>query len=492
MKFPIKPWQHQLDTFEICKGKNSWGIFHSCGAGKSATATHIARYKYAINEKILKTLILCPLGVMNQWHKEFVKFGGDRYEKEVHILNGSTKKVKLKRLDEHKGNIYIINHDSLNVSEFYEWIHEQHFDFTIIDELHRFKAGTSARTKRLIEICKGYNYKKVGKKRRLVGRFPPIKYRFGLSGTPILNSPMDIWSQFEILHPGVFNPNFILFRNEYMIDKNEAMKTTVPGRYFPDWQSKPDTYEKLNSIIYQYADRVKKEDCLDLPPLVKQTIEVPMTMEQKRVYESMKRDFIAFIKDNKGDTRACVANMAMTKGLRLQQIINGIFKDDTGKTSKLHQNRSIYLKEVIEPLVMDNKVIIWTVFAPTYEDIAKVCEDLKVDYVMYTGLESKVEKDNNKFYFQNNPECKVMISNPASGGTGLDLPQAGYSVYYSRNFNLEHYLQSKDRNLRGNSKEFQDKITEIHLVTPDTIDVHVMEALENKNNMAEAIMRMNV
>jgi SNF2 family DNA or RNA helicase len=77
--------------------------------------------------------------------------------------------------------------------------------------------------------------------------------------------------------------------------------------------------------------RVEKERLLDLPPLVKQTLHVPMTPDQEKAYATMKADFLAFIKDNKNQEHVASATMALTKALRLQQITSGFVKTVEGK-----------------------------------------------------------------------------------------------------------------------------------------------------------------
>ncbi len=473
--FKIPPWNHQEVTFETCKTRMNYALFYEMGAGKTGTAINIVRYKYAQNNRVMKTLILCPLAVCVQWSREWVKFGGERYDRdEVLPLVGPTKAKKLKLLDNFKGNIIIANHESLNVKEIYEWFVKWGIEIIIVDESHRFKNYGAKRTKALFKLGKG------------------TKHRFLLTGSPILNSPTDIWAQFHFMDPGIFPDNFFVFRGQYMVDQNEKWKGKQ--NYFPDWQPRDDCFSSLNDVIYRFADRVLKEDCLDLPPFIRQEYRVEMTPAEKRHYKEMLDDFITWL-DTVDGKKAMVANMALTKALRLQQVICGKFvPDDQGEVKRvvhhLDSNRPKVLKELLADLVDNHKVIIWTVFADTYKDIQKVCEGLGVKYAMLTGQQSQAEKQSGIDAFQGDESTRVIIANQAAGGTGVNLTASSYAIYYTRNFNLEHDIQSQARNYRGGS-DIHEKVTRIDLVTPDTIDEHVLKALSQKENMAEAILRLH-
>ena len=89
--------------------------------------------------------------------------------------------------------------------------------------------------------------------------------------------------------------------------------------------------------------------------------------------------------------------------------------------------------------------------------------------------------------FRTDPEVGVMIANQGAGGVGVNLVEAGYSIYYSKGFKLEDDLQSEARNYRGGS-EIHEKVTRIDLVATGTIDELVTEALENKMQISENIL----
>lgn len=462
----MKLWDHQQKAVERARDKNSLALFFDVGTGKSGTGVNIAVEKYQKHGRILKTLIMGPIVVVEQWKSEWGKFAGDVYESECVALTGTTKK-KLKKWQDHDGNIFIINHEAMNVTALYEKILSAGFELLILDESHRFKNPSAKKTKKMLKLCDQ----------------PQLKYRYILTGTPILNSPLDIWSQFRILDKDIFGANFYGFRGKYMQDKNDRWKGKQ--NYFPDWQPRPGSYDALNEVISEHACQAKKEDCLDLPPLIRQRVDVEMTPEQKRHYNAMAQDLITYLND-----KACVAELALTKALRLAQITCGVFvsEEDDGerKVQHLQSNRVAALMDVIDTIPANEKFIIWTNYADTYKLIESALEDKQIQSRSLTGREDSDGKRRSISDFENVQGVRALIANQSAGGVGVNLVAASYSIYFARSFKLEDDLQSEARNYRGGSEKHA-KVTRIDLVAPGTIDEYIIQALESKQNVAQSV-----
>lgn len=506
--FKKEPWEHQLETINKTLDRNFYALFYDMGAGKTSTVINICRAKFAQHGTILRTLVLTPLSVVTQFKNEWSKFGGDIYDEQAVAVAGNTKAQKLKCFKK-DASIFVINHDSLNVKDLLQAMWDFDPQIIIVDESHRFKNGTAKKTKNLLSLVDGKRYEdKIRKKkngdvkkvRTLVETRNPIDFRFILTGTPILNSPLDIWPQMNILSRDIFPQNFLVFRGQYMIDANERFKGH--HNYFPNWQPKTDCFNGLNSIIYQNADRVLKKDCMDLPPFMREKLSVELTAPQRKHYKEMRDEFVTFLNEN--DMKdAMVAEMALVKALRLQQLVCGIFvhdeKDDKGRriVTKIPNNRIKVLEEALEGLVTEHKAIVWCTFADAYDDLQEMgerlskqftTEDKEFKFCFLTGRQNQTEKDQSIYDFQNDPETRIIFANQAAGGTGVNLTAASYSFYYSKNFNLEHDEQSEARNYRGGS-DVHESITRYDLYTPDTIDETILEALERKASMAKAILK---
>ena len=434
-------------------------------SGKTPLMVNILRHLFACNNKILRTLVLCPVIVVENWLREFKEHS---YISKVHTLKGPGKKrvkefMELTEMDTKR--VFITNYESLQNNTLYEA-----FDFwcpevIVCDESSRIKSHKAKRTKKAIAL---------GDK---------AIHKYILSGTPILNSGMDIWSQYRFLDGGkTFDKNFYIFRTRYFYDRNAGIHRL---RNFPQWEAKTTTYQEFNDKIYSKAFRVLKKECLDLPPIVRQKINVEMSKDQEKTYREMEKDFITFLGSN-----VCTAQIALTKGLRLQQIVSGFFKDsETGEEIPFKSNpRDEALNDLLVDISEGAKVIIWACFKANYKAIEEVCKKCNLKYVTLVGGMTEKKREEAISSFQEDKSVRVLIGNQGAAGIGCNLTSASYMIYYSRNFSLEQDLQSEARCHRGGSEMF-DKITRYDIVTPETIDELVLKALHTKQNIAEVILK---
>jgi len=468
----LKLWDHQKQIIERAVPMEQYAIFAEMGTGKTCTAIQILRLWCTAQKRVLRTLVLAPPVMRNAWKREFTAFS--KLGEQVHVLAGAGKErvASFKKLAFcPQGNIplegiFVTNYESLAMPELFRLLKSWRPEVLILDESQRVKDFKAKRTKLAIEISDLARYKLI------------------LTGTPILNSAMDIWSQFRILDGGdTFDLNFYAFRAKYFYDKNAGMPSQ---KHFPDWKPRPGIDAEFNRMIYRKATRVLKSECLDLPPLVRQRIEVELSPEQARMYKDMRDDFVAYLGD-----KACVATIALTKGLRLQQIISGFWIDeDEERAHAFSKNpRLEALKELLGSIASTAKVIVWASFRHNYVDLARVATELGLPSVsLFGGMTDKARQDGIDS-FQTDDKVRVMIANPAAGGVGVTLTAASYMIYYSRSFSLEHDLQSEARCHRGGS-EVHDKITRIDIVAPETIDEVILGALERKENLATSILKI--
>lgn len=459
-------WQHQREGVAQALKRGSFAFFFEQGTGKTLCTITTLRNLYAKAGRPLRTLVLCPAIVVPNWAEEFHRFSscGDL----VQMLQGDKAK-RIKALAAEDRHIFITNFESLDMDGlFWKAVGKlkkiiQEFDVIVVDEAHRCKNSTAKRTKMLIRLA------------------DKAKHRFILTGTPILNSEMDIWAQFRILDGGrALGASFLAFRNEFFTDMNAGKPTHM---YWPDWKPRPGCAEAIQERIKPQAMRVAKAECLDLPPLTTQRVLVPLEGDQRRHYDSMLKDYITFL-----GSKACTASMALTRALRLMQIASGFLPldGDGGWEPFLSCPRETALGDLLEDYSLGGPVIVWAAFKANYEAIASVCLRKQLTYGFLTGNESQKQKDQAVQDFRAG-RFRVLIAAPGAGGTGVNLIEAPTAIWYSRNFSLEHRLQSQARNYRGGS-EMHAKITQIDLVSPGTIDEECFAALERKEAISENIL----
>ena len=461
-----KLWDHQKKGVERALQGKEFAFYYDAGTGKTLTTITVLRHIFARNKQLLRTLVLAPVIVLENWKEEWAKFSKVN-QKHILVLIGPTKKriAKLSEGVKRYGSqlIIITNYESLVASkEFFAAISEWHPQCMVIDESQRIKSYNSKTTKLVTELADF------------------AQYKYLLTGTPILNTPMDIYSQFRALDGGeTFGHNFFSFRAKFFYDKNAGMPSHV---HFPKWVIREDAHEELNKKIYTKAARAVKSECLDLPPLVKTKIFVDLPPNSRKMYEQMKEEFVTFLED-----RTITADIALTKTLRMLQICNGFIKDSDGKVSSIASPKKEALKELLKDICQSEKVIVWCCFKDNYSQVRDVCEKLKIKYVEAHGGITNTRKYLAVERFNTDPDTKLFIGHPGSLGVGINLIAASHSIYFSRSYNLEHDVQSEARNYRGGS-EIHQKVTRIDLVARETIDEQVIQASEDKVVGAEKIL----
>jgi SNF2 family DNA or RNA helicase len=438
-------------------------VIHNCG--KTSTAINIVRHKYLSHGETLPTLVLCPPIVIENWKREFLTHSevdashivclvgkqrvrvADFYQ---HVLNGA-------------GRIVITNYESLLVPDLVEllrlWV-----KVLICDESHKCKDLSTKRTKAALSISK------------------MALYRYILSGTPVVNSAFDIYSQFLILDGGeTFGPKSLEFRRTYFMDHNAHR---ARQNYFPDWRPRAGALSKINAKVYEKAMRVRKDECLDLPPLVRQVVDFQLSDEQTIVYGKMEKDAVAYFQNT-----VISADLAIKKALRLQQITSGFVTDDEGKTVEFKDNgRRSTLSEVVQTIPQGHKFIVWSVFKYDYRVIASVLQGHDIPFVELHGGTDPKDRQEIVDRFNSNGGPRALIGHPGSAGVGVNLTAASYAIFYSRGFSLENDLQAEARNHRGGSERHKT-IHRIDLVARGTVDEQVLCALQDKQDVSETILR---
>jgi len=460
-------WEHQKEGIRRAVAVDNFAWFFDPGCGKTRTFLEVLkdltqRYGY-----LPSTMIFAPVIALENWKQEILKFTPIR-ETMIIVLSGPCKK-RIHMVNEARikfgGNfIAITNYEGVVANkDFFHALLDWTPQVIVLDESQKIKTYNSKRTKLVSQIC------------------DKAKHKYLLTGTPVTNSPMDIFSQYRALDGGkTFGRSFFIFRANYFYDKNHR----IAKLDFPDFVIREGALEDMNRLIYVKAMRAKKSECLDLPPLIKKTIFVELSPDQKRMYKEMKQHFITYL-----DEEEMVAELAVTKAMRLAQIVTGHIKTDKGKIKSFPTPRGNALKELLEEITPSHKVIVWACFIENYTQIAEICIKLGIKYVEVHGNISNKQKYIAVDEFEKDESVRVLIGHPGSAGIAINLVAASYSIYFSRNFSLEQDIQSEARNHRGGS-ERHDKITRINIVAKETIDELIDKALENKMQVSEDLLTM--
>lgn len=461
-------WAHQVKAIEKAIQHENFAFLMGLGVGKTRTTLEVLRHQYNKNKRIMRTLIIGPKAVILNWKNEIIQYTNIPKEKIFPLIGSLDVRSKVLKFSPHD-SIFISNFESFAFPKFTEAVLENLPEILVLDESHKIKDSKTKRTKNLIKIS--YEMEKL-----------PIKHRYILTGTVVLNSPMDLFSQFLVLDAGkTFGTNFFAFRSTYFQDKNAFMRKQS---HFPNFQPKTGSIDKLKEKIASICFEADKNEVLDLPPFIRQEIEVDVGAEQRKAYEEMKKDFIAFI-----GSGVATAQLALTKALRLQQILSGFLNMEDGSVHVFKENpRADALEDLVCDISENHKMIIWSIFKQDYNTIENILRNNKIEYRTLTGQTE--DKQKNIDDFQNDPKVRVIVASQAAGGTGVNLTAASCMVYYSKSYSLADDLQSEARCYRGGS-DIHDHITRIDLYAKGTIDEIILKALRDKKNLSDSIMDLS-
>ena len=458
------PWEHQERALRQAYYKNEFALFFEPGTGKSLTSILIARSWMHREKKGMRILVVSPLITLENWRDEWL-LGSKLQRPSIGIAEGPK-----------RDNVFcdpniivaITGYETMRMESSVKCILRYYRPkIVIFDESHRVKNAASKQAKGAFAVAK------------------EATHRLILTGTPILNSAMDLFMQYKILDLGkTFGTNFLVFRNTYFYDKNAHIPRY---RHWPDWAMRTTGIDTINGKIASSSMFVKKEECLDLPPLVKRKVPVDLNNEQADLYLQMSRDLIATV-----DQGVATAELVLTKLLRLLQILCGFVPlegtDENYILSKAANPRDIALHEILEDVLPTGKVIIWSTFKQSYDSIRKVLRRFNnLQWVELHGEIPQDEKFANIRRFNFDPEVKVCIGHPGSGGIGVNLTAANHMIFYNRMWNLEYDIQAESRNYRGGS-EIHTKITRWDIFAPNTIDEEIMQILVNKMELSDKIL----
>ena len=465
-KFKTKPYKHQLTALKKSWNKENFAYFMEMGTGKTKVLIDNLAMLYD-KGKVDGALIIAPKGVVKTWYEqELPAHLPNHIENKTILWQANITKSQQEKLDSILENemllhILVMNVEALSTDKGVNFARKfllSHNTLMAIDESTTIKNPSAKRTKNII----------------LIGKY--AKYRRIMTGSPITKNPLDLYSQCEFLDPWLLDfTSYYAFRNRYA-----EMKTMhIRGRSI-QVVSEFKNLSELSETIKTFSDRVLKEDCLDLPPKTFMKRYVTLTSDQKKIYEQMKKAAMAVL-----NGKVTTTMTVLTQLMRLHQITCGHFTADDGTSHAVESNRLNELMNVLDET--EGKAIIWANYQLSVgEIIQKIIKEYGEDsYVHYYGLTSQEERQDNIRKFQNDPKCRFLVGTPQTGGYGITLTQANTVIYYSNGYDLEKRLQSEDRAHRIVQYK---KVTYIYIISEDTVDEKIVEALRKKINIASEVM----
>lgn len=506
--FKTDPFPQQRDALALSWNKSGFALFMEMGTGKSKVAIDKATNHFMQGD-INGMIVWCPVSIRTNWIGEFrthcpldLKWkivDGMPVSPYIKVCDLSTKALE-RELDEFIATpmpfkVLIVGMESVQqgsavddpkkagrayaVAERFALAHNH---IAVVDEAHGIKGHDSNRT---------VNITKLG----LMAKFKLL-----MTGTPVLQGLLDLYSYFEFLDPNIIGMgDWYSFRARYAILSDDGYNRVVAY----------DNTEELLSTVQPYIYQVLKSECMSLPPKMYAERVVKLSAAQKEVYDKIKKTK----EYEKGDVKVSIDN-ALQKYSALQTVIGGFLNYDEyeeqpsnamdinfaklvsegeDKRKKRRATMPIVdwrsnpkiseLLQCLQEIGDKEQVIIWTVH--TYE-LLQVSAALRHKYgdssvVDYYGGVDLATRDAGKSRF-NAGHARFFNANQYTGGVGLTLNEASYVFYLSHSFKLKDRLQSEDRNHRiGQTKS----VLYTTIIAAGTVDHDIMSAIRDKKDFAD-------
>lgn len=434
-KINAKLRQYQIEGFnwlKILTSYNLGGILaDDMGLGKTLEIITLLKS----DETNKPSLIVCPKSLIYNWHSEFKKFDGETKIIEIYGTVNERKNI-IKNINYNEKVIYITSYDSLRNDDYNK---DETFNFLIIDE--------------------GQFIKNINAKKTISVKGIKAFHKFALTGTPIENNTLDLWSLFDYIMP-----DYLPELSEFKTSANNNDETFLTN-----------LSRKIAPFILR---RSKKEVLTDLPNKYERVLTAELTLEQQKMYDA----FVLKAKDTMiNEDNSIIAILSIITRLRQICVDPKTFIDDyDGGSGKI----DILLDLIDEYMANNHKMLVFSQFVSALEIIEKKLKNKKIPYYKLTGETNAKERIDlaNKF---NNNNVPVFLISLKAGGTGLNLIGADTIIHLDPWWNVAAENQATDRSHRiGQTKN----VEVIKLICRNTIEQRVVELQNIKKDLIDKLI----
>jgi SNF2 family DNA or RNA helicase len=462
------------------------------GLGKTAQAIRALKELQDRGEDVFPALIVCPNTLKKNWKREFERWwpGVD-----VEVIKGSA--TQRRKIFEESADVYVINWESLRshsrlsgygsialakcpecgghddrVSENRCEVHLRElntidFKAVVADEIHRSKEPKSKQT------------------RALWAATGNADIRFALTGTPIANNVLDMWS---ILH--WLSPDEWPSKTRWIDRMINTMMNAFGGMMVLG--VKPHMEQEFYAAINPRMRRMLKQKVLPwLPEMMFERKDVEMSTKQKKAYDQMRDLMIAELEDGESVT----APSPLTQTIRLLQFASSFAEmsvdETTGESKVTLIGPSCKVDAVMDDIKNgdfgDDSVAVCAVSRQLIDLLSAEMTKEKIPHGLITGAQSEDERQQAVDDFQAG-KIKWILFTAQAGGVGITLTAARRLIMLQRPWSLVDHKQALDRVHRIGS-EIHDSIIISDYVTEGTIEERVIQVLETKADNFEQIVR---
>ena len=466
-------WPAQEEALQFALERPACMLDMEMGCGK----TRVAIDAIMARPEVHCALVVCPKAVMGVWPRELAKYADPTEYVVFQRRAGETVRKTAARLWDvmaayedvkdvpgtPKKLVLVVNYDSVWRKPLGDYLiklaDQGDLQMVILDESHRAKAAGS----------------KVSKYLAMLGRRVPR--RLCLSGTPMANSPLDVYGQYRFLDRSVFGTSHERFLQRYAVLGGPERKFIVG---FKDQQ---DLMERFRSIAYtchmsDVADRVKLPEAL--PP---QVIGVELPKRDMATLRDLERDFVAECAGG-----FVTASNVLVKLLRMQQVCAGFCEVvdgpmEAGEAREVNHAKADALRSVLQDLDPAERVVVFCVFRHDLDEVRRVALLEGRPAFELSGREHTLEDWAGESGTRDGHGGVIAVQVQA-GAEGVDMTCASHAVYFSLPHSLALYEQSKARLHRpGQSRP----VSFLHLIAEGTVDEAMYGSLQRKRDVIDEI-----
>lgn len=480
-----KPLEHQKIMFNGLVYTDACALLADPGTCKTGP------YLWAIDKRIQRgqvkralVVTLAPLkeNVLEEMGVQVPHLRGVAFRSNTHADNVINKKYKQAKSNKDY-DIYITNYESMFKIE--EITPEGFFDMVILDEAHRAGNPQSRQTKALIDA------------------FDFVPYKYIITATLHANNLISFFMPFRFLGPDTVPfAHWVEFRRRFM-------HPVDPDGHI--WKPSPGSITEVTKITGKISILFKKEDCLDLPPLITERVTCDMAPKQRKLYDQMKEDLVAVIEDmcSKCNRRGMCdmscrdtvsAKNALVLLTKLRQICCGFYintrikVEDSGKEVNesnvitLPENPKLdLLMQTISCIPEDKKLIIWTTYVHAIKLIYdRLCKAMGEKHVLTCHGSQNAYAMVQKF---KEPQYHFMVAMESKMGVGQNMQYSNYQAFFNNSYSSIQREQALGRQHRQGQKE---KVTVFDLLARNSIDEIVLATLYHKKDLAVTLSRLSV
>ena len=475
---------YQLKAFELFQRKKRIFLYWEMGSGKTLFSLYCIYRDWVEKHQIGRALMICPPSVYSSVMESADKIGINRIN--ILLLDSPRSKAMWSNIKaEGFRGVVVMSYDffrrgeNLYTEDGKDSDHlpvcgsivDYNPDFIVFDEAHKLKDPFSKQSKKARLLCR------VAVPKKIVG-----------TGTPLGKNLLDLWNQIYVLDNGQrLGRVFDRFKRKYF--DNEGWGK-VPKLVIGAAEK-----EQLYKAVEDIFSAVKMKDLgIALPKRKEYVIQVPLTPEQKKIISVLKReksvDFIKAQADLKSKQitkqQFYVHTLALLTAFR--QVSSGFLYEkfqkgeDRGERESMFYptNKIVALERGIKRIPFMEKFIVWTVFQETYPLLEALLQRNNIGYVVVRGGITAKRRMEAVKLFQRDPEVRCFLSNPKAGGMGLNLQQAKYAFYYSKDYSWIDKNQADGRNYRVDSIKYHNQITYFDIICSGTVEDEILLNLTNK------------